>query len=365
MCFRLNRMVERAAITDRRQREDRRMNQPRGRKFAGLNYRCGETRKRLLSLAAMAAAALVMMSAPGVSYALPVCATSISQCCKITSPGTYTIPSNFTANVTSGTCIDITVGGVSLGNANGNVTGPGSTTATTGVMVESTANKVIITGCFIFCSGGNYTGFGTGVQVQGKSAQVEFVGADGNGTGMRFTGPSPFVSGGASSNNANGIVLAPTATAPFLSVTADNNGATGIKLNGVVGGALYATANNNGQYGIWLNGATSIAVNNFIANSNVIAGVYLGCHSAGPSAAACPAGVGPTNQNQLFSSGSTTSTANSQKYGVAIDVANVLNRVYLVAAASNTIDDLYDGNPNCANNIWFFDSGTKLSSCIP
>jgi hypothetical protein len=341
------------------------MNQPRGRKFAGLIYTCGKTRKRLLTLAAVSAAAFGMMSAPGVSYALPVCTSSISNCCEIINPGAYTIPSNFTANVTSGTCIDITVGGVSLGNPSANVTGPGSTTATTGVMVESTANKVTLTGCFLFCSGGNYTGFGTGVQVQGKSAQVEFVGANSNGTGMRFIGASPFVSGAASTNNANGIVLAATATAPYLSVTADNNGETGIKLNGVVGGALSATANNNGQYGIWLNGATSIAVNNFTANSNAIAGVYLGCHSTGPSAAACPAGVGPTNRNGVFSSGSTTSTANSQKYGVAIDVGNVLNRVYLVDGASNTIDDLYDGNPSCANNIWFFDGGTKVSSCIP
>jgi hypothetical protein len=341
------------------------MNQPRGKKFAGLNYKYGKTRKSLLSLPAAAVAAFVMMSAPGVSYALPVCALSITNCCKITNPGAYTIPSSFTASITSGACIDITVGGVSLANPNANLTGPGSTTATTGVMVESTANKVTVTGCFIFCSGGNYTGFGTGLQVQGKSAQVEFVGANSNGTGMRLLGLSPFVLGSASTNNANGIVLAPAAAAPFLNVTADNNGETGIKLNGVIGGTLTATANNNGQYGIWLNGTTNISLNDFTANSNAIAGVYLGCQSAGPSAVACPAGVGPTNRNQLFSSGSTTSTANSQKYGVAIDVGNVLNRVYLVDGASNTIFDLYDGNPSCANNVWFFVGGTKVSACIP
>jgi hypothetical protein len=341
------------------------MNQPKDEKFAGLKEKYRARRKRLLSVAAAAVAVFARVSAPGISYALPVCASSISNCCKIVTAGAYTIPSSFTATITSGACIDIQVGNVSLANPNANVTGPGSTSDTIGVMVESTANKVLLSGCFLFCTGGDYEGFGTGVEVQGRSDQVEFVGGDSNGTGMRFTGPSPFVVGGASTNDGNGIVLASTATAPFLNVDVENNGQTGLKLNGVVGGSLSATASSNGQYGIWLNGASNIALTGFTANSNVIAGVYLGCHTTGPSAAACPAGTAPTNQNSVFSSGSTTSEANSQKYGIAIDVGNVLNRVVSVSAASNTIEDLYDGNPNCANNVWFFDSGTKTSSCIP
>jgi len=256
-----------------------------------------------------------------------------------------------------------------LNNANGNVTGPGSSTATTGVMVEATAPRATLNGCFIFCSGGAYSGFGTGLLVNGNAARVNFVSANNNGRGIVLDGTSPALFLSAGSNNVgNGVVVNSTAIAPLLNtVSANQNGKTGIKLNQVSGGLIEnPTSSNNGQYGVWLNGTTGTSVTDPVANSNTIAGIFLGCSGTGPSAAVCAV---PTKGNVVMKvlSSSSTVTVNgpSQKYGVVVDTGSRLNRVELITANSNTTDDMFDGNLNCDNNLWFLDTLTnKNQSCI-
>jgi hypothetical protein len=236
-------------------------------------------------------------------------------------------------------------------------------------MIESTAPRATLNGCFIFCSGGVYGGFGTGLVVNGNAASVNFVGANGNGRGMVLNGSTPAVLiSGAASNVGAGIVVNSTATAPLLSsVAATSNGATGIKLNQVSGGLVESpSATNNGQYGVWLNGATGTSVTNPIADSNTIAGIFLGCSGTGPSTALCAV---PTKGNIVMSSLTTSRTITvngpSQKYGVVVDTGSRLNRVQLITAKSNTIDDMFDGNLNCDNNLWFLNSFTTSSQgCI-
>jgi hypothetical protein len=327
----------------------------------------GQAWKSVLGSLGLGLVGLILV--PRGAYALSACSLSITSCCAITSPGTYTIPGNFTATIGSGPCIDIRARDVTLNNANGNVTGPGSVTPTVGVMVEPTAPRATLNGCFIFCSGGVYGGFGTGLVVDGNAASVNFVGADNNGRGMLLNGAAPavFISG-ANSNVGNGIVVNSTATAPLLStVGATSNGASGIKLNQVSGALVESpTATGNGQYGIWLNGATGTSVTNPIADTNTIAGIFLGCSGTGPSTAPCAV---PTRGNIVMSSISTSRTITvngpSQKYGVVVDTGSRLNRVQLITAKSNTNDDMFDGNLNCDNNLWFINTFTTSNQgCI-
>jgi len=311
-----------------------------------------------LVLAAAGLAALGMTFAPQGAYALPTCPVSkhISNCCQITVPGSYDILGNFTASIGSGACIDILATDVSLSNANGNVTGPGSGTPTIGVHVESTAARASLSGCFIFCSGGAYNGFGTGVQMDAAGTTIGFVGANGNGTGMVVNGSglSAFFDG-ANSNIRNGLVINSTAVGPEIQLFgADSNGKSGVKLNQVQGGFLSSViASSNNQYGIWLNGAQGVTLTNFTADSDLLVGIYLGCHGDfATDSVPCPVGTPATKGNMLIQTGSGTTATTNANYGLVIDTGNRANRVSGVSAVPNNIEDFFDGNNLCASNLW-------------
>jgi parallel beta-helix repeat protein len=77
----------------------------------------------------------------------------------------------------------------------------------------------------------------------------------------------------------------------------------GIYLNGVNGAFLNeAVAEGDGSFGIWLKSASDNVISGFIAESNNVAGVYLGCNEAGPNGTPCPTGVASSNGNSLMGS---------------------------------------------------------------
>lgn len=338
-------------------------------------------------------AALVTLLAPAwAQAALPVCSSSISACCKITSAGSYTVPADFKATGSSGACIRINAPNVTLSSTLNNdftITSPGPGSAMKGLVIAPGADNAIVTELTM-------SGFDTGVEVNGNKAELLYVSGVAGGTGIVINGKRALceytagnnnahngmvVNGrgflgaffGGGSNGANGLVVNPSAvgTAAYFAVGLGNIKA-GVKIKDVTGGWFQrVTGESNGTYGIWLRGSTAVSLSDFTVDSNAIAGVYLGCHGDGPSTAACAPGIPPTNANMLTSTGSSTNaTANGgsspvQQYGVVIDSGNHLNKVLQVTGSGNSAKDGYDGNPNCDNNFWVLNSFTNPNrSCV-
>lgn len=343
------------------------------------------------TLAGAALAALTMLVAPvWAQAALPVCGTSISSCCKITTTGTY-IVTNFTAKESSGACIRIKAPGVTLAGP-GTIDGPGSGTMK-GLVIASGANKANVEELTV-------SGFYVGIEVDANRAALRNDSAEADGTGIVINGKTAFCNGtfgisnayngmiingpglqavlcGGTSNDRNGVVVNSTAVGAYaLDTQAVNNGKAGLKINGVTGGMFSADSQVNGTYGIWLRGTRGLSLVGFNVYSNRIAGVYLGCHGDGPSNTACAPGIPQTNANILTNvasfadaNGAYNGSVPVQKYGVVIDRGNHLNTVYGVNATGNVTDDGYDGNRNCDSNNWSTsDFNTFINTnraCVP
>lgn len=341
------------------------------------------------TLASAALAALAITLAPRWAYALSVCGSTISSCCKITNSGIYSVSQNFSATGSPSACIKIQAANVSLNGNSYTITGPGATSAMKGVVIEPGANYSLVETLTV-------SGFGTGAEVDAKHSGMGYLTATSDGTGVVVNGKNAilvFTSAETNNNNgivingkafsgqmfggfgngANGVVFNSSAVGAFaIEPEGSGNAKAGLKIKGVTGGWFQqALAEQNGTYGVWLRGTNAVSLADFTVDSNGIAGVYLGCHGDFPSTATCPAGVPPTNSNNIFyTGGANTSTANGgsspvQQYGVAIDAGNYLNHVFDISADSNSVDDGYDGNTNCASNVWINNTFTSANqSCV-
>ncbi len=307
---------------------------------------------------------LFVALAPSGAFAA-TCALSIPTCgCTISSPGAYTLTGTSPMNST-GTCIDITASNVTLTGGKV-IKGPGSTSPTFGVRIESTANKVFLEDIVA-------EDFGQGVRVDGPNASMVLVETEGNNKGIVVNGANAYLIEAISElDNLVGIQVNSTAT-DFVMVIGEALGATGagIELNGVNGAFIEeAEAEGNGTFGVWLKSASNNFIAGFVSESNGVAGVYLGCNAAGPNGTACPAGALPSNGNSLMGSvyGSSTNsivsntgTPFNQRFGMAVGLGNLHNHFLLITGASNVNEDALDENPNCGNNRWFADTFTTSS----
>jgi len=318
------------------------------------------------ALAASGLGALAMLAvalAPS-GAAAAACALSILNCgCTISSPGNYTLTGSNPMNST-GTCVDITASHVTLTGGPA-IKGPGSTTPTFGVHIEPTANKVTLESVLA-------ENFGQGIRVDGPNTSTFLVETTGNNKGTVVNGANAFLIEEISvSDNVAGIQVNPTAT-DFVMVIGEavNDTGVGIKLNGVSGAFIdEAVAQGDGTFGIWLQSASNNVISGFTAESNGVAGVYLGCNAAGPNGTACPPGVPSSNGNSLMGSvyGSknsvvtNTGSPHNQLFGIAVGLGNLHNHFLTITGTGNVDDDALDENTNCGNNRWFSDSFTKSS----
>jgi parallel beta-helix repeat protein len=305
-------------------------------------------------VAAAFATMLALALAPS-EAAAGACALSIPKCgCTINSPGNYVL-TGASPMQSTGTCVDITASKVTLGGAV--IKGPGPTTATFGIHIEPSANKV-------FLEDVEAEDFGQGIRIDGPNASTFLVLTGANNKGTVVNGANAFLIEEISeSDNAVGIQVNPTAT-NFVMVLGEALGeaGVGIELNGVSGAFLSdSTAPENGSFGIWLRSASNNFISGFQAEDNGVAGVYLGCNPAGPNGTACPAGVPSSSGNSFMGSvyGSTnsqvTNTGNplNQRFGIAVGLGNLHNHFLTITGTGNVDDDALDENPNCGNNRWF------------
>ncbi len=109
---------------------------------------------------------------------------------------------------------------------------------------------------------------------------------------------------------------------------------------------------NNGTYGIWIVGGNSNTVNAGYAQYNGIAAVYVGCSSTGPLGTPCPAGQGSTGNLIYNYRSASPGTQQFQPYGIVLEAGSLHNTVMNTAVTGDNRFDLYDGNANCADNLW-------------
>jgi hypothetical protein len=274
------------------------------------------------------AAVVVIFMATGAAYAQN-CSQTITMCgCTINSPGVYTVEDDLvsTQGLTSENgCIDVNASNVTLILNGHKVTGAG-------------------------------TGTGIGIHLMPETENIflEATGTDGNGHSTGFTTVTGW---------GNGVLTEAT------NVIADgpntNSNTVGWELNHAKNNNINDFgASTNTQYGVWLRKSSGNQINCSGSGGNGIAGVYVGCSSSGPNGQTCGGeeGEGSSTHNYIYDHGA---FSNTQKYGVAIEKGSKNNVIMDVFAEGNTVDDLYDGNTNCDNNLWRSNVFTTVNqSCI-
>jgi parallel beta-helix repeat protein len=299
--------------------------------------------------------------------AAAACPLSITDCgCTISFPGDYQLGNGLSLN-SPGLCIDIIASNVTLDAAGDVISGPGSNTTSVGIHVEATANKVGLHRVTV-------VNFGTGIVIDGARADVEYVTTEHDNRGTVVNGARAFLYGHFSiSDNLVGILVNSSAT-NFVgqALSIDNTQGTGIKLNGVTGAFIDdATVYGAATFGIWLRSASNNIIDGFTAESNNIAGIYLGCNPSGPNGKPCPAGVPASNGNTFSGShycaassiASNTGSPYNQSYGIGVGLGNLHNNFLSTLAFNNSIFDALDENTNCTNFFFAVEFGNFKGVC--
>jgi len=275
-------------------------------------------------------AMVLTTAATGIASAQNACGSSITMCgCTITSPGTYTIGADLTAaqGLTSRNgCIDIAAEKVMLITEGHQVTGAGTGTGI-GIHLLSSADNVFLEGggtdgAGVSTSFTTLKGWRYGLESDARDVVSDFFNYDENVTGVFLRG--------ARNNNINDF-----------------------------------GASSNTVYGVWIKGGSGNQINCSNATNNGVAGTYLGCSSTGPSGRACKEDEATSNGNLIYDHGSTNFGTGAQSYGIAVERGSKRNTLMDLFTTGNTVDDLFDGNPNCDKNLWQVNTfKTTNQSCI-
>ena len=272
------------------------------------------------------------------------CSLSITSCgCTITQPGDYIVNADLSASqglTALNGCIDIRVEHAKL-FLNGH--------AVTGDSVETYIGiHVLPTGTYTFIEGNTPNvpvPYGLSGAVSGWQAGIE-------------------------SEADNVLIDLPTTSANYAGVLLKktyNNKLVGIGPIVTRGPGLepfYGESYNG--YGIWIMGGNSNQVDGASSFDNGIAGVYVGCSETGPTGTPCPAGQESTgNVIYNYSYNSFRDGAAGQPYGIVLEVGSIHNTVTGNFVGLDTEFDLYDGNANCADNLWRSNGfGKANQACI-
>jgi parallel beta-helix repeat protein len=280
---------------------------------------------------AMIAAAIAAL-AGSAALAAP---TPVMNCTTIKKPGTYEVPSPFTA-AAPGDCIVIKASDVTLNLNNSEMTGIAGSLA--GIHVMPGAARVFIEG-----DGTSISNFTNGIELEGTNGFVEHLSA-GN-------------------NSANGVWLHNAKQTTVSRIFCESNGVAGIFVDHANHNRIENVAvSQNGKFGLWLNGASF----NFVIGSNFSdndVGLYLGCSPTGPSGAKCKPGPQSSN-NQVYGNSGAVATW-QPNHGIAVDIGSLNNKLIGNDVFNDVIDDLLDENPNCGSNFWFANQAAISSpSCV-
>jgi parallel beta helix pectate lyase-like protein len=264
--------------------------------------------------------------------------TSIINCTKITKAGFYEVDSALFVESSGSDCLVITAPNVVL-NLNG-YTISGDTDAD-GIHVKPTASGVFIEG-----RGATIEKFGEGIEIDAANALVD-----------NFT---------VTANSDAGVLLSHAQRADISMFSATDNLTDGVRIvQGAQNLLQTGTITDNDRYGVWIDGSSHNSVGNFDVNSNGTSGIYIGCSAAGPGLP-CIGAVPVSNYNYVFS-GTVENQSGTQSYGVTIDLHDNYNRVVNVASTDNVKFNLFDVNPDCADNSWFAETTiayVQPPSCI-
>lgn len=280
---------------------------------------------------ALAAAAILLVCASSAfaqvsqpDAAVVACGNSISSCgCTITKAGFYQVTADLDHSqglTAMGGCIDIKASNVTLNTSKTiccsgfNITGPGGMSPSgIGIhILKSSRNDFLELPNAV-------NGWDVGILVEGSNNIVEDFSA-------RFNGTAGVEVNGGNSNNVNDF-----------------------------------SVDSNHNYGVWLRGASNNQVNCSNTNDNGTIGVCVGCSATGPISAACSPKVPAGKNNHIFDH---TSDSNGH-YGIAIDLGNTGNIVTDITSTGNPTFDMFDANPGCDSDLWFFATfGTASQSCI-
>ena len=326
-------------------------------------------RGRLVALLALIVGA-ASLGSPVRAAALPICLTSITQCCQITSQGRYTLGASITETA-SQDCIDVVAPYVQLNLGSFQMSGNASDT---GVHVLASANHFLMVG-----APATITTFNVAIQNDAPNVIMYKLNLPENNTGVINNGPKAnyesinqslgtkgFVNNAATNlaitlseftgSVTLGIKLYNTSNALLQNVQANQNAATGIKIVG--GGAnslAFITADNDALYGIWVKESSNNALSSVVATTDGT-GIYFGCSTSGaPDDTPCPT---PGRNNRLLG---TTNVSLNTKDGIAVDLGELGDQLWSITAANSGTFDAQDENPNCGSNFWVSVIATTVS----
>lgn len=270
---------------------------------------------------------------------LPI--TSVVSCTTITKAGNYEIDSALTAQK-PGDCIVIKAANVTL-NLNGMpINGNGGAGA--GVHVLSSANYAYIEG-----RGSTIGGFAEGMEIDGSNAIAE-----------NFT---------ATDNADAGVLLEKAKSSRASNFTSTSNVNDGVRVySGTSNAVSDFDVSLNNRYGVWLESTTRDIVHGFTAENNSLAGVYIGCFADGPHANKCSKPTLQSASNVVFNGKSLKAGDGSQQIGIAIDLADLGNKVTDLTSQFNAQFDAMDENPQCGTNTWMvitYGTSNQNDGCIP
>jgi len=257
---------------------------------------------------------LFSLLAIGSAHAQKSCSASIVSCgCSITRATLYTIDADLSVSqglTPQNACIEISVAHAKLILNNHAITGAGK-----GIGIH-----ILPTGTYTFLEGGPVgqpmTGWEFGIESDADNVIID----------------TPFMQG-----NSTGILLKQTY----------NN-----KVSMLTGNII----NHNSVYGIWIDGGNSNQIDSVHTERNGIAGVYVGCSSTGPTGTPCsPAQV--SSGNVIYHNYEIEDVG---PYSLVLEAGSTRNTVM-----NNIINSAFDGNTNCAKNLWFDNAVTTANAaCI-
>jgi hypothetical protein len=263
---------------------------------------------------------------------------SVISCQSISKSGFYELDQAISPSTPSD-CIVITAPNVTLNLNQEEISGAGGGT---GIHVMRTAANVFIEG-----GGATISNFIEGIEIDAANAVAENFTVSGNGDA--------------------GVYLNGAKQAKVSNFTANGNNKDGVRLFKASMNVIQGfSAANNGRYGVWLMASSrnTIDLGDLYIQDNSIAGIYLGCWSAGPNGQACKPKVAPSSYNSIFD-GYTDGASGGQNYGIAIDLGDNFNKVAHMSAIGNTDADVVDYNTECGNNLWISVEYAKPSSPSP
>ena len=278
-----------------------------------MRYKFGSMKSRLRFavgrwICALALTICAAIAVPPTSSAQTKCVSPIMTCgCTITKSGFFLIGANLSSTqglTAKGGCIDVSASQVVLsagieGDGGFNITGPGGVSpAGIGVHVLPGANNNLLE------LPSNIEGWDTGVEIDSNNNIAQDFRANLNGTA--------------------GVIVRKAA-------------------NNVVSSF---SASGNSNLGLWITGGASNQVRGATLNGNTV-GVLVGCNPLGIVGRSCA----PMSTSNRISN---LNVGLNSYIGVIIDFGNSQNIVNGVSSMKNQLFDLFDANPNCGQNLWFF-----------